>query len=69
MVKAPHAKALGYDANNKIVGRRRAILLDQHGLAGRLLIALTPEQPARLAAASEVWTDLPWFAWTPRGMI
>ncbi|WP_408877666.1 transposase, partial [Gluconobacter sphaericus] len=39
-IKAPHAKTRGYDADKKIVGRKRHIAVDTDGRL--LLVRLTP---------------------------
>ena len=62
-VKAPHAKARGYDANKKIVGRKRHIAVDTDGRL--LMVNLTTADisdnagaPAILDAVRKRW---PWL--------
>lgn len=51
-VKAPHAKQRGYDANKKIVGRKRHIAVDTDGRL--LMVNLTPADISDSAGAQAI---------------
>ena len=51
-VKAPHAKARGYDANKKIVGRKRHIAIDTDGRL--LMVNLTTADISDIAGAQAI---------------